>query len=221
MGVTSRTVRPRSSSSDFVPRTAGMIEASQAIRRTVSGASNSPLRVVPAPVRSCRSGPVHRHHHRGLRGGRRRPARGGSTPADLDQRVRAALVAGAEVRPGHRRRVVGRPAGRGSPRGRPGPRGPAGAGTRSSRHRRMAGTGERPCLSRSSRRWNSPHRPYLAISRGRSARIWAGPSSRRSRRTRPAPSPRTPGSDAQQLVHLGQRDRGVADRDPRGQYRLR
>ena len=35
---------------------------------------------------------------------------------------------------------------------------------------------DRPCLSRSSRRWNSPSRPYLAITRGRSARIWAGPS---------------------------------------------
>ena len=32
-----------------------MIEASQAIRRTVSGARRSPVSVVPAPVRSARS----------------------------------------------------------------------------------------------------------------------------------------------------------------------
>ena len=32
-----------------------------------------------------------------------------------------------------------------------------------------------PCLSRSSRRWNSPRWPYFAINAGRSARIWRGP----------------------------------------------
>ena len=34
----------------MAPSTAGMMPASQAIRRTVSGASSSPVSVVPAPV---------------------------------------------------------------------------------------------------------------------------------------------------------------------------
>ena len=74
-----------------------MIEASHAIRRTVSGASRSPVSVVPAPVRPFRS-VVHRHHHRRLRRGRRAPAGGGGAAADLDQGVGAALITGAQIR---------------------------------------------------------------------------------------------------------------------------
>ena len=46
-------VRPAFGSAE--PSATGMIAASQAIFRTVSGASSSPVKVVPAPVRSSRS----------------------------------------------------------------------------------------------------------------------------------------------------------------------
>ena len=49
--------RPRSSTSDFVPKDGGMIEASLAIRGTVSGARRSPVSVVPGPVRAGQVGP--------------------------------------------------------------------------------------------------------------------------------------------------------------------
>ena len=60
-----------------------MIAASQAIRRTVSGASSSPVSVVPAPVRSMQVLVAHRHDHGGLRrwpGRHRRPRRPGGRP---------------------------------------------------------------------------------------------------------------------------------------------
>ena len=54
---------------------------------------------------------------------------------------------------------------------------------------------DRPYLSRSSRRWNSPSRPYFAMTCGRSARIWRRPVGRGDRdEPEPAPSPHTPGS---------------------------
>ena len=58
-GLNSRSARPRSSTSLWVPSRTGMMAASQAIRRAVSGASRVPAsrlpRVVAAPTRSVRS----------------------------------------------------------------------------------------------------------------------------------------------------------------------
>ena len=172
-----------------------MIEASHAIRRTVSGARRSPVSVVPAPVRSARSvqsivtttaafGVV-----------------GASPPAAAARRqtsTRASARRWSLVRMSDPCTVEGCGAANG-PRIASSTAWPSG----SSRNRYSAipssGYGwdsDRPDLSWSSRRWNSPNRPYLAMTCGRSARICAGPSDPRSPRTRPAPSPHTQGSTA-------------------------
>jgi hypothetical protein len=175
LGVTSRTVRPRSSSSDFAPRTAGMMEASQAILRTVSGARSSPVRVVPAPVRSARSAQsiVTTTAAFGVVGAdppaaaarRHTSTRASARRWSLVLMSAPASVEGCGAASGPR--IASRTAWP--------------SGSSRSRYSDIPSSGygwdrERPCLSRSSRRWNSPNRPYLAMTCGRSARISRGPS---------------------------------------------
>ena len=78
-----------------------------------------------------------------------------------------------------------------------------------------------PCLSRSSRRWNSPRWPYFAISAGRSARIWRGPC-RLGQRHEPGQHRVVAlrGQPGPELVHLGDGDGGVGHRHPGREHRL-
>ena len=174
----------------------------------------------PGPGQALQVLVVHRDHHRGLRGGRRCSAGGGGTPADLDQRVRAALVAGAEVRPGHRRRLR--------------------RGQRAEdrlQHGLALGVQPQPVLGH----------PVIGVRLGQGAAVLEQvlPALELTPPPIPGDQPRSQrpdlgrpvglgdrhepgqhrlrarrGQPRQQLVHLGQRDRGVADRDPRGQDRL-
>ena len=197
-----------------------MIAASQAIFRTVSGASSSPVSVVPAPVRSTRSARFIVTTTAAL-------AVAGADPPAAAARRQTSTSASARrwslVRRSEPCSVEGCGAASG-PRIASSTADPSGSSR--SRYSAIPSSSNGwdravPCLSRSSRRWNSPRWPYLAINAGRSARISRGPCPSASATNPSSTVPWHSGVNRRpELVHLPDRDRGVADRRPRGQHRL-
>ena len=175
-GGQSLSVLPTSRISPGVPSTIGINDASHARRRTVSGANRSPVNVDPLPVLS-------RRLSKSMVTNRVALSVTGTPSAAATPRRTISMSASP------RRWSEPRRSGPPSVLGRGAARGPSAAsrtadasGSRRSRYSltpsSSTGWDSAVCrLSRSSRIWNSPWPPYVAMIRERSSRISLGPQS--------------------------------------------
>ena len=181
-GGQSLSVLPTSRISPGVPSTIGINDASHARRRTVSGANRSPVNVDPLPVLSRRLSKSMVTNRVAL------SVTGTPSAAATPRRT---ISMSASPRRWSEPRRSGPPSvlGRGAARGPAPLRGPPTLPGRRSRYDVWDNAVCR--LSRSSRIWNSPWPPYVAMIRERSSRISSAHSPRRCRRN-PAARSRAP-----------------------------